>query len=75
MAKADRVHSTPRTRASEFLTTINRLQLSLMIRDPFVAAAFKAAEDDGLAPSLAEVDRPHTLDGGAAERVMAMAEA
>jgi hypothetical protein len=49
MAKATRVPSTPRTPASEFLTTVNRLQISLMIRDPFVAAAFKAAEDDGLA--------------------------
>ncbi len=74
MAKADRVHSTPRTRASEFLTTVNRLQLSLMIRDPFVAAAFKAAEDDGLAPTLVEIDNPMTLDGGAAERVLATAE-
>jgi hypothetical protein len=46
---------------------VNRLQLSLMIRDPFVAAAFKAAEDDGLAPDLAEVDHPRLLDGGAAE--------
>jgi hypothetical protein len=54
MPKAARVHSTPRTTASEFLTTVNRLQISLMIRDPFVAAAFKAAEgaeDDGRAPA------------------------
>jgi hypothetical protein len=82
MPKADRVHSTPRTVASEFLTTVNRLQISLMIRDPFVAAAFKAAEDDGLAPSLVQIDHPKTLDGGAAEvigdtgrRVLAMVEA
>jgi hypothetical protein len=75
MAKATCVPSTQRTTASEFLTTVNRLQISLMIRDPFVAAAFKAAEDDGLAPSLVEVDRrPRMLDGGAAERVSAMAE-
>jgi hypothetical protein len=74
MPKAARVHSTPRTVASEFLTTVNRLQISLMIRDPFVAAAFKAAEGDGLAPDLVEVDRPKHLDGGAAERVLAMAE-
>jgi hypothetical protein len=47
MPKADRVNITPRTTASEFLTTVNHLQISLMIRDPFVAAAFKAAEDDG----------------------------
>jgi hypothetical protein len=54
MPKADRVRSTPRTPASEFLTTVNRLQISLMIRNPFVAAAFKAAEgaeDDGRAPA------------------------
>ena len=75
MTQADRVHSTPRTRASEFLITINRLQLSLMIRDPFVAAAFKAAEDDGLAPALIEIDNPLTLDGGAAERVLERVEA
>jgi hypothetical protein len=75
MAQATRVHSTPRTTASEFLITVNRLQLSLMIRDPFVAAAFKAAEDDGLAPDLVEIDHPKTLDGGAAERVLATAEA
>jgi hypothetical protein len=74
MPKADSVHSTPRTTASEFLITVNRLQLSLMIRDPFVAAAFKAAEDDGLAPALVEIDNPLTLDGGAAERLPAMAE-
>lgn len=74
MAKATRVPSTQRTTASEFLTTVNRLTLSLMIRDPFVAAAFRAAED-GLAPDLAEIDRPHTLDGGAAERVLAMEKA
>jgi hypothetical protein len=75
MAKATRVHSTPRTTASEFLITVNRLQLSLMIRDPFVAAAFKSSEDDGLAPALAEIDHPRTLDGGVAERVLERVEA
>jgi hypothetical protein len=75
MPKADRVHSTPRTVASEFLTTVNRLQISLMIRDPYVARAFRAAEDDGLAPSLVHADRPRMLDGGAAEPILAMAEA
>jgi hypothetical protein len=74
MAKANCVHSTPRTTASEFLTTVNRLQISLMIRDPFVAHAFRAAEDDGLAPSHVTVDRPRTLNGGAAEPLLAMAE-
>jgi hypothetical protein len=74
MAKATRVPSTRRTTASEFLITVNRLQLSLMIRDPFVAAAFKAAEDDGLAPCLVQTDRPRMLNGGAAEPVFAMAE-
>jgi hypothetical protein len=75
MPKAKSVHSTPPTIASEFLIAVNRLQISLMIRDPFVASAFRAAEDDGLAPNLVEVDHPRTLDGGAAEPVLAMAEA
>jgi hypothetical protein len=75
MPKADRVLSTPRTIASEFLTTVNRLQISLMIRDPYVAAAFKAAEDDGLAPGMVETNQPRHRDGGAAERVHAMTEA
>jgi len=74
MPRAVRVHSTQRTTASEFLVTVNRLQLSLMIRDLFVAAAFEAAERDGLAPLAVQVDHPKTLDGGAAERVLAMAE-
>jgi hypothetical protein len=74
MPKANRVNITPRTTASEFLTTVNRLQISLMIRDPFVARAFRDAEDDGLAPSHVTVDRPRTLNGGAAEPVLAMAE-
>lgn len=65
--KAARVHGTPRTTASEFLITVNRLQISLLIRDPFVAAAFRAVEDDGFAPDLVEIDHPKTLDGGAAE--------
>jgi hypothetical protein len=42
------------------------LQISLMIRDPNVARAFRAAEDDGLAPSLVQIDRPRVRDGGAA---------
>jgi hypothetical protein len=40
-----------------------------MFRDPFVRAAFEAAEDDGLAPALVEADHPRTLDGGAAVSV------
>jgi hypothetical protein len=32
-----------------------------------VARAFKAAEDDGLAPSMAVIDHLKHLDGGAAE--------
>lgn len=75
MAKADRVHSTPRTSASEFLTTVNRLQISLMIRDPFVAAAFRTTEEDGFEPGPVHIDQPKVLDGGAAERVLAMVEA
>ncbi len=41
-------------------------KLSKMFRDPFLRAAFKAAEDDGLAPAFIETDHPRTLDGGAA---------
>jgi hypothetical protein len=64
-----RVHGTPRRTASEFLITVNRLQISLMVRDPFVAAAFRRAKDDGLAPDLVESDHPKHLDGGGAEVV------
>jgi len=69
MPKAARVFNTPPKPASEFLTLVDHLQISLMIRDPFVAAAFRRAEDDGLAPTLVDVDHPPMLDGGAAERV------
>jgi hypothetical protein len=47
----------------------------LMIRDPYVAKAFKTAEDDGLAPSMATTNRPHMLNGGAAARVLETVEA
>jgi hypothetical protein len=70
MVRATRVPSTPRTTASEFLIQVNRLQISLMIHDPYVAKAFKAAEDDGLAPCMAAVDQPRPLNGGAAEPVL-----
>jgi hypothetical protein len=75
MTQADRVNITPRKPASEFLIQVNRLQISLMIRDPYVARAFRAAEDDGLAPSMALTDRPQMLHGGPAEPVLAMVEA
>jgi hypothetical protein len=71
MLKAASVHSTPRTSASEFHLAVNRIRLSQMIRDPFVSAAFRAAEDDGLTPDLVETDHPKTLDGGAVELVPA----
>jgi hypothetical protein len=60
MPKANGVHSTPWTTASEFLIAVNRPQISLMIRDPFVASAFRAAEDDGLAPLPVNADRPRS---------------
>jgi hypothetical protein len=44
-------------------------KLSAMFRDPYLRAAFKAGEDDGLAPAFVETDHPRTLDGGAAERM------
>jgi hypothetical protein len=74
MPKADRVNITPLKPAFEFLIQVNRLQISLMIRDPYVARAFKAAEDDGLAPSMATIDRSRMLNGGA-EPVLEIVEA
>jgi hypothetical protein len=68
MAQAD---STFTTNPTGFLTAVARIHLSHLFRDPFVAAAFKAAEDDGLAPGLVDVDHPRTLDGGAAEIIPA----
>jgi hypothetical protein len=41
-------------------------KLSAMFVDPYLRAAFQAAEDDGFAPALVETDHPRTLDGGAA---------
>lgn len=75
MPKATRVLSTRRTTASEFLTTVNRLQISLMIRDPFVRSAFERAERDGSSPSLVAVDRPQIVNGGAAKHVLEIVEA
>lgn len=42
--------------------------LSTLIADPYVRAAFDAAERDGLAPVLVEIDRSPVLEGGAAVR-------
>ena len=72
MTKADRVHSTPRTRTSEFHLAVNRIRVSQLMRDPYVSRAFERAEDDGLAPDLVETDNPKTLDGGAAEIIPAI---
>jgi hypothetical protein len=62
------------TNPTGFLTAVARIHLWHLFQDPFVAAAFRAAEDDGLAPSHVTIDRPRALDGGAAEPVLAMAE-
>lgn len=44
----------------------NSTNLSSIVRDPFVRAAFERAERDGLAPTAAvETDQPRNLDGGA----------
>lgn len=51
-------------RANNHSTT---LRLSQMFADPFLRAAFGAAEDDGGAPMLVASDRPRALNGGAAE--------
>ncbi|WP_160321828.1 hypothetical protein [Bradyrhizobium pachyrhizi] len=48
----------------------NTKPLSQLFRDPFLRAAFAAAENDGLNGELVETDRPRTLDGGAAERIL-----
>jgi hypothetical protein len=71
MAQADSKNTTP----TAFLNAVARIHLSHLFQDQFVAAAFKAAEDDGLAPDLVEIDHPRTLDGGAAEPVRALAMA
>jgi hypothetical protein len=67
-----RATSKSSTNPSAFL---NSVALSHLFRDPFVAAAFKAAEDDGLEPGPVHVDQPKVLDGGATERVLDMVEA
>ena len=64
MTKAASKTTTP----TAFLNAVARIHLSHLFQDPFLRAAFKAAEDDGLAPALVEIDNPKTLDGGAAER-------
>jgi phage terminase large subunit-like protein len=46
--------------------THHTTDLSSLIQDPFVRAAFEAAERDGLAPLAVLVDTPPSLDGGAA---------
>lgn len=57
-------------------TAINTTKpLSSLFVDPFLVAAFRAAEDDGLAPALVETDDPRQLDGGAVERVLEREEA
>jgi hypothetical protein len=71
MAQADSKTTTP----GAFLNAVARIHLSHMFRDPFVAAAFRAAEEDGLALDLVEIDQPGTLDGGAAEDLPELVEA
>jgi hypothetical protein len=66
MAKADIENS---TKPTAFLNVVARIHLSHLFQDPFLRAAFRAAEDDGLAPAIVEIDNPKTLDGGAVERV------
>jgi hypothetical protein len=56
--------------SAHFCPGPNLSNVLLMIRDPYVAKAFKAAEDDGLAPSMATTDaqwrrcRARPRDGG-----------
>lgn len=44
-------------------------RLSSLIRDPFVATAFRRAEDDGTAPVCAVPNRPPVLSGGFARQL------
>jgi hypothetical protein len=53
------------------LNAVARVHLSHLFQDPFLQAAFKAAEDDGLAPEAVEIDHPPSLSGGAAEVIPA----
>ena len=66
-----RATSNHTTKPAAFLNAVARIHLSHLFQDPFLRASFAAAEDDGLASSHITVDRSHTLDGGAAERVTA----
>jgi hypothetical protein len=70
-----RATSKPTTNPPAFLNVVARIHLSHLFRDPFVAAAFRAAEDEGLEPNLVYVDQPKVLDGGTAERVLERVEA
>jgi hypothetical protein len=74
MAQAASIDTTNPCPRTAFLNAVARIHLSHLFQDPFLRAAFHAAEDDGLAPAMVEVDHPRILDGGAAERVLAMAE-
>jgi CspA family cold shock protein len=47
MARAVSKHT---TKPTAFLNAVARVHLSHLFQDPFLRAAFKAAEDDGLAP-------------------------
>lgn len=51
-----------------------RFPLSALFTDPDVRAAFWRAERDGTAPLAVMADRPRTLTGGAAERVLEVAQ-
>jgi|ERR1700676_2586665 hypothetical protein len=54
------ISSPPFARTTAFLNTVARIHLLHLFNDPFVAAAFKAAEDDGRAPAS---QRLHTEPG------------
>ena len=54
------------TKPTAFLNAVARVHLSHLFQDPFLKAAFKAAEDDGLAPDAVDLDHPPSLSGGAA---------
>jgi hypothetical protein len=61
-----RANSNATTKPTAFLSAVARIHLSHLFQDPFVRAAFEAAERDGLAPLAVLIDTPPSLNGGEA---------
>ena len=65
MPKADSHDITNPSIPTGFLSAVARIHISHLFQDPFLRAAFKAAEDDGLVPAFVETVYPRHLDGDA----------